>query len=313
MTGNAFPPGPILVPLDGSELAERALPYAAALAPALQRPIVLMIATRTPEVWNNVPAAGDYEGKAHAHCVEYLESVRARLEPPDVRIDVRDGFARDEILHAAHDERASLIVAASHGRSGITRWMYGSTASHLAHQSDVPLLIIGREPLARSTHVSIRRIMVPLDGSTLAEAAIGPALELAAAFEARVTLVRVVPWAVQAYPYVTPSMYPPDLDSELESIASAYLTRVRSKLESSVKIDATLLQGPAAGSLTQFVEDQAIDLVVMTTHARAGLQRAVLGSTADRMLQGHAPVLLIRPPDQHAALEIGGSDERAQR
>ena len=78
MTGNGFASGPILVPLDGSELAERALPYAAALASALQRAIILMIATRTPEVWNNLSAAGDYDEKAHAHCVQYLEKVRGR-------------------------------------------------------------------------------------------------------------------------------------------------------------------------------------------------------------------------------------------
>ena len=101
MIRNAFPPASIHVPLDGSELAERALPDATASAPALPPPIVVMIATRTPEVWNNVPAARDYDAKAHAHCVEYLEGVRSRLLPSDVRIDVRDGFARDEIRHAA--------------------------------------------------------------------------------------------------------------------------------------------------------------------------------------------------------------------
>ena len=307
MTGNAFASGPIFVPLDGSELAEQAVPYADALAAALKRAIVLMIATRTPEVWNNVPAAGDYDGKAHAHCVENLEKVRRRLQTSDVRIDVRDGFARDEILHAADDSHASLIIATSHGRSGITRWMYGSIASHLIHQSDVPLLIVGREALTRSSHLPIRKIMVPLDGSALAEVAIAHALELAKAFGARVLLVRVLPCAVQAYPFVTPAMYVPVLDSELESIANTYLTRVHSKLESSVLIDATLLRGPIAGSLTQFVEDQAVDLTVMTTHARAGLQRAVLGSTADRMLQGHALVLLIRPPEQPGSTEDGGT------
>lgn len=309
MTGNAFASGSILVPLDGSELAERALPYAAALAPALQRPIVLMIATYTPEVWNRVPVAGNYEATAHAYCVEYLERVGARLESLDVRTDVRDGFGREQILDAVHDHGASLIVATSHGRSGITRWAYGSTASHLAHQSEVPILVVGRGALAQSNPVSIKRIMVPLDGSTLAEAALPFATELGGAFGARVTLVRVVPWAAQAYPYGSPSTYA-DIDAELESMANAYLSKVSRKLESSVNVDDILLRGFAADALTQFVDEQATDLVVMTTHARVGLQRAVLGSTADRMLQGRAPVLLIRPRDQDGAHSTTTEDQR---
>ena len=300
MTVHALARGPIFVPLDGSELAERALPYATALATALERPIVLMTASRTPEIWNNVPAGGEYDGKARDHCQKYLESVRGRLEPPEVQIEVRDGFARDEILNAAHDCDASLIVVASHGRSGITRWMYGSIASHLAHEADLPLLVIGREPLARPSEVSIRKIMVPLDGSTLAEEAIVPAAQLASAFQASISLVRVSPWAIAAYPYFESTMYLPQLDTDLETGAESYLRTTCSKLEPGLHGDAVLLRGPAASSLLQFEEEHEIDLVVMTTHARAGFQRALLGSTADRLLQGKAPVLLVRP-HQHEA------------
>ena len=151
--------------------------------------------------------------------------------------------------------------------------------------------------------------MVPLDGSTLAEAALPFATELGGAFGARVTLVRVVPWAAQAYPYGSPSTYA-DIDAELESMANAYLSKVSRKLESSVNVDDILLRGFAADALTQFVDEQATDLVVMTTHARVGLQRAVLGSTADRMLQGRPPVLLIRPRDQDGAHSTTTEDQR---
>jgi len=287
--------GPILVTLDGSDLAEEALPYASALASALGTRLVLFTATYSPEIWNHVPP-GDYGSTAREFCRSYLDGMKQKLSGTEVQTLVRSGFARDEILHAADEIHASMIVAASHGRSGISRWVYGSVASHLAHESHVPLLIVGREALARAKErVAFKRVAVPLDGSQLAEAALEPALQLASALGADITLVRAVPWAVEAYPYASPGMYVPELDDDLASSASSYLNMKRSALGTGVAIDAVVLRGPVAGSLLSFVEEHEIDLVVMTTHARSGLSRALLGSTADRMLQGQSPILLIRP------------------
>jgi nucleotide-binding universal stress UspA family protein len=107
-----------------------------------------------------------------------------------------------------------------------------------------------------------------------------------------------VRWAVQAYPYTLPDAYVPQIDEELEKGAKEYLRRHEKSLADAGKVDAFVVRGAVADGLLDFVDQQSIDLVVMTTHARTGITRAALGSVADRMLQGAAPVLLIRPDEK---------------
>ena len=120
------------------------------------------------------------------------------------------------------------------------------------------------------------------------------AKELAAALGAKLTLVRVAGWAVQTYPYSLPDAYIPQIDEELEAGAKAYLGRMQAEVKD-VPVDAFVVRGAVADGLMDVCEKQGVDLVVMTTHARGGLARAALGSTADRMLQAKVPVLLVRP------------------
>ena len=137
-------------------------------------------------------------------------------------------------------------------------------------------------------------VLVPLDGSPLSEAALPAATALASKLGARLSLVRVVRWAVQAYPYTLPEAYVPQVDDELEAGAKAYVQQKEAAVKGA-DVSAFVVRGAIADGLLDFIEKEAVDLVVMTTHARGGLARAALGSIADRVLQGPAPVLLIRP------------------
>lgn len=291
--------GPILIPLDGSELAEGALAYGVAFARALNERIVLVTAwegTET-EVASDFPAVAlEIEQKANEYYSTYLDGIRARLGPSvNVETSVVAGDAAEQILKAAHDTGARLLVIATHGRSGIGRWMYGSTAGRLLRESPIPLVAVGPHALQRSTaEVSLKHLMVPLDGSPLSEAALPVAKTLAAALNARISLVRAVRWAVQTYPYSLPDAYIPQVDQELEAGAKAYLQQQEAAMKD-IAVDAFVVRGAVADGLIDVVEKQGIDLVVMTTHARRGFARAALGSTADRMLQGKAPVLLVPP------------------
>ncbi len=292
--------GSILIPLDGSQLSERSLPYATALARALQSKIVLMIAAYISEIPEHGPWSDEMVAHPQETCMAYLTGVRDRLGVPGTELAVKVGYPHEMILETAPEVNASLIVASTHGRSGFSRWMYGTTAGHLAHTAHVPLLAIGKNvPENAAAEFSPKHLLVPLDGSALSEAALPYALELAKAFAAKITLIRVAPFSVEAFPLMVPSMYWPTLDDELVSSATAYLENVRSTIKQTV--DIKVLQGPRADALLNFAETSGIDLIVMTTHGRAGVQRAVLGSTADRMLQGPAPVLLIRPEEPAAS------------
>ena len=296
--------GPILVALDGSDVAEKALPYAAAMARALRTHLALISVydATDGDLASVLPAVAlEMQQGAEAHYTEYLDGIRARLAQPETRTITRTGDAGRQIIDAANEIGARMIVIATHGRSGIGRWFYGSTAGHLLRSSHVPILAVGPHALERSdTAVSLKHLMVPLDGSPLSEAALAGATTLAKALDAKISLVRVVRWAVQSYPYSLPDAYVPQVDDELEAGAKAYLRKQEDALGSGVNRDAFVVRGSIADGLLDVVEKQAVDLVVMTTHARAGLARAALGSTADRVLQGHAPVLLI-PPDAMAA------------
>jgi nucleotide-binding universal stress UspA family protein len=299
--------GPIIVPLDGSELAEASLPYAAALAEALHTHLVLVTVWEgtESELGATFPAmAMDIEKSATNYFSLYLDGIRARYSPADHARDlVRMGDATEQILKAIEETGARMAVIATHGRSGIGRWIYGSTAGRLMRSSPVPIIAVGPNVPARSDKTAVKHVMVPLDGSPLSEKALPVAAALASSLAAKVSLVRGVRWAVQAYPYSLPDAYIPQIDDELEAGAKAYLRRIEGEVKAAnagIDLDAFVVRGAVADGLMDVVEKQSVDLVVMTTHARAGIARAALGSTADRMLQGKAPVLLV-PPDGEAA------------
>jgi nucleotide-binding universal stress UspA family protein len=295
--------GPILVPLDGSDLAEGALPYATALAHALGAGLVLVT------VWEgaDIDAAADFpsmvveiEQKATEHYNGYLDKVRSGLTGLDVKTELRRGDPVHEILGAAGEHKARALVIATHGRSGISRWMYGSTAGRLLREATLPVQAVGPRALERDGTPALKHIVVPLDGSEMSEAALPVAVNIARTAGARISLVRAVKWAAMAYPYTLPDAYLPQLDDELEAGAKEYLKRKRDEI-SSADVDAFVVRGGAADGIIEFAEQKDTDLVVMTTHARTGLKRVALGSVADRMLQGPAPVMLVPP----GAVEAG--------
>ncbi len=294
--------GPIVVPLDGSELAEGALAYAVALARPLGAGIVLVTAWRSTESDLGVefPAmAAAIETKAREHYGSYLDAVKSKIGD-DVKVEpqIRAGDATEQILRAVDESDARLLVIATHGRSGLSRWMRGSTAAHLVHESPVPAVSVGPRALQKpAAAVSIDHLMVPLDGSPSSEQAIPLAVSLAKALGARLSFVRAVRWAAQQYPYAVPDSYIPQVDEELEAGAKIYLKRQEDAVKD-MRIEAFVVRGAIADGLLDFVQQRAVDLVVMTTHARTGLARAALGSVADRMVHGHAPVLTVRPSDR---------------
>jgi nucleotide-binding universal stress UspA family protein len=294
--------GPVLAPLDGSEVAERAIPFAVALAERLEERLVLLTALGgiAAELRAHLPgAAAATEQLTRDHATRYLDSLSTRIgRHIAVESHVRDGDPVDEILSAIEEFKPRLLTIATHGRSGLSRWRYGSTAGHLLHNAPVPILAVGPrvpEPAAW-TAVTIKHVMIPLDGSEMAEQSLPVAQRLAQTFGARISLVRVSAWTAVTFPYDLPENYVfyPQLDAIWEEAAKIYLEQKKAKIEG-IAIEAAVMRGDAAENLLEFVRQQAVDLVVMTTHARTGLARAALGSVADRMLQATAPVLLVRP------------------
>ncbi len=289
---------PVVVPLDGSELAERTLPYAQALARATNSRLLLLSVVEPPKSAGSGhrDVGDDAIQRASAHFATYLQALKARLDDDtEICVDVREDDLSESILRSIDESAAQYVAISTHGRSGIDRWRHGSTVHRLLHDSSVPMLVAGPRVLERRECLVVyRHILVPLDARPLSEAAIPYAEHLAHASGARISLAQVVGWPAETYPYVLPDAYVPQLDSNWTAAAESYLSR-REKDLGRLSVRASVLRGSTVKALMSFVEREAVDLVVMATHARTGFSRAILGSVADRMLQARAPVLLVRP------------------
>jgi nucleotide-binding universal stress UspA family protein len=277
----------ILVALDGSQLSEAALPYVAALSGVLGSELILVRALQAasttvpvgpyglPEVYQEL-----YDTEEHA-AREYLAHVAAPLqaEGRTVRTMVASGPPASVILGAAEEEQAGLIAIATHGRSGLSRFALGSVAEVVLHAANCPLLIVRG---ARPSLATLTRILVPLDGTPLAEAGLSLARELAHALGLEVMLVRVA------------------ANSAARAVAGDYLEQVAARLRrENLTVTTRVTEGVAAEQVVQVAAAQEASLIVMATHGRGGPARWVLGSVAESIVRNAAiPVLVARATEK---------------
>lgn len=285
----------IVVALDGSELSEVSLKYLPLLKPLGDIRVALVAVVETYD-GESVRGLAAYLEREHKLLTAYLEKTSealARQLGASVDAEVRTGAPDEEILEHAEARQADLLILTTHGRSGIGRWTIGSVADKVVRRAERMTLVIGPNAAKRGPSEAIRQILVPLDGSLLAEQALEPGVSWGTRLGARLHLVRVVPLpTVPVDASLTP--YTPDILEAMRDAAVTYLERIKVKAGlPDILTDVPL--GPAADGLITYEEENGIDLVVMTSHGRRGLARSVLGSVTDRVLHGPAPVLIVRP------------------
>jgi nucleotide-binding universal stress UspA family protein len=298
----------ILVPLDGSDLSERALPYATAVAQAAGARLVLLQVAIANLVTRNDPLTGQPETVDLA--AAYLGDVRARIGEGVTAETIEFwGEPGPEIVRAARERGAGLIAMATHGRSGLGRWLYGSVADHVLRHAEVPVLLVSAVCPPAWPEGGPGTILVPLDGSALAEAALAPAAALAGPLRARLLLLRAVePPVVAGAAYATGYVYADyDPGPALEE-ARGYLEGVaRGLRERGLTADVAAEEGPAAAAIARAARERGAGLIAMATHGRSGIGRLVLGSVATGVLhQAAAPLLLLRPGPGRPAPDGGG-------
>ncbi len=300
----------LLVPLDGSPLAEAALPYAVTIARASGARVLLLTVLES-EPMRALVVGGDERQRAQIEeawrspAEGYLAAVAARLGARHVRAEYKAviGDPVDQILAEAEEERATMIVMATHGRSGLQRLLLGSVADKVMRMSSRPVLLI--RPREEATVPSdepatIRRIAVPLDGSQLAEAALPVAIDLARMLHARLFLIRVEPLAQSLIVPFDLSGSVPDfatLDERIAAAAEEYLGTVRARLPVGIKAETLVVRGSPAPTLLEVLERDRVDLVVMSTHGWGGLRRFVLGSVTERVVRAGVPTVVVRPAE----------------
>lgn len=300
----------ILVPLDGSPLAQSALPYALALADATQAPVQLFQVVPPPDVALDDIAHEDELSKQSEQLgivKERLASVAQALRAPTRRIEIvaTHGEPASEIVRAAEATAGTVVVMATHGRGGILRWAFGSVARKVLTTVSAPILIV--RPRGAPAHpelpATIRTVLAPLDGSERAERVLALVQVVARAFGASVTLARVLhtPGVGDPFTY-TPVLTQAYFDKAIEEwhrTAQTYLTLIQHRLSAAGIPSETLMrEGNAAETLLELLDGGAYDLVVMASHGRTGMKRWVLGSVAERLIEGsQTPVLLVRSAD----------------
>jgi nucleotide-binding universal stress UspA family protein len=291
----------ILVPLDGSDLAEIALPYAEELAGALGCEITLIHVSES--------ADEKYENMHQLYIEKIVEATRQgaeryRKNKRSKKIEVSSvhltGHVAEEIVDYADKENNSLIVMTTHGRSGIRRWLLGNVAAKVVRATERPVALIRAKDTPPEAHMErINKILVPLDGSKASEVVIPHVIELASKLDAEVVLFQVV--APSYFVYAIPGEAvlqphsPEDLQNMIEN-SKLYLDKVGAEFsEKGIKTSSEVGIGGPAEEIIRIADEIQVDMVAMSTHGHSSISLWAFGSNADKVLHsGDTPVLLVR-------------------
>jgi len=299
----------ILVPLDGSPFGEHALPAALAIARAGSALIDLVHVhqvvanTLSPA---NVPFFDpQIDLRLRAQEAAYLETVAAKIaavwDGPVTRT-VLDSPTTDALCKHAHTINAGLIVLSTHGRGGVARAWLGSVADRVIRQAKIPTLAIHptHEPPDLRQEQAFEHILIPLDGSLMAEQVLDIVDQIRGGAPAHYDLVRVIEPITHGF---TISGVEPTIDVEAQEVAWQYATQYLERLATSLRERGNVVMtyapiGHLASAILERADSSAASLIAMTTHGRSGLSRMVVGSVADKVLRGTTrPVLIYRPPE----------------
>ncbi len=288
----------ILVPLDGSEIAETVLPFVQEIAKNTQGEIVLVTAIAPGGAWDATLSLQVLD-KEEVVALEYLNEQSTKLGA-NVTTQVARGEAAEAILSAAESAKADLIAIGTHGRSGITRWLFGSVATKILENSSVPVLFLrpksGEDKGAPGA--VFKKILVPIDGSPEALSILPVVEDFAKAMGAMLVLFHAVA-PISSYPGFETAAVAGigSVLDELQEQARQILARTAADVESrGVQVTTAITVDLAIDGVIRAADDLKVDLIAIGTNGRGGLGRMVLGSTADGIVRRSAdvPCLVVR-------------------
>jgi len=286
----------LLVPLDGSKVAESVLPYVEEITAKFGAEIILVSVYESTAV--------DMGQICRSYLDQIAEQVEHRLRewgaPKEARVtnQVLAGKPADEILRYADEHSVDLIALSSHG-AGKGPWAMGNIAWKILQVADKPVLLI-RAPAdsaALEQKRLLKRILLPLDGSEIGGAVIPHIEVLARALGAEVILFHVleIPSVGVLAPGIEIAYRTSTLESE-KRIHLAYLDNVEKRLKK-MGLSTSIVDniGLAADEIINYAEKNAVDLIAMSTHGRSGIGRWVFGSVTQKVLHvGNSAVLTVR-------------------
>ena len=296
----------ILVPLDGSSLAEQALPYAGQLGKHSRSKIQLIRAIEPVPPDLADPKHGLYLDRVATSLRDdagrYLDTVAQHVRKSGLSVvsRVHEGDAAACIVQEAEQDPDALVAMATHGRTGLGRWMLGSVMDKVLHAVHNPVLAVrAKDQQDFSWDSEIEQVVVPLDGSSLAEQALPLASSIAQALSIKMVLLRATPTNLihHSGEYLNAPVEAVLEEEEEARAAVQYLHNTALKLNEDglSQVDERVVYGIPASTIIDTVHDLPNCLIAMTTHGRSGVERWILGSVADRVIRrSECPVLLIR-------------------
>jgi nucleotide-binding universal stress UspA family protein len=284
----------ILVPLDGSELAEKALPYAKTIAKLKNSNVILFAVSLTIFV--------DRRDRLFA---SYVEVNAKELNEEGIKATAATSYGdvAEEILKYANNNKMDLIVMATHGYAGAKQWMFGSITQKVLYGTGIPVLLIK----SKSPQVSVEfnRILLPVDGSPFSESTFPYVEELTKNTNGEILLLHICePPIVPSYGSrpINPTWkkYRDDMWAEMEQQSTIYLKKTKAALKKKgIKVKSRIAKaqtGEVAQTIMKISKEENVDLIVIATQGRAGVSRWVYGSVANRIVEEFSqPILLIRP------------------
>ena len=299
----------IIVPVDGSELAEGAIPFALAIAERAHAKIrfVLVHPQQFPPLLIE-PAKVYLKALTRRYKEEFKRSVSSII---------LNGPVARTLTRYARDIGADLMVMTSHGRGGVRRAWLGSVADQLIRATELPVLVVRPGEDGQVPGVYVGQILVPLDGSPLSESAIEPAAALAKLWEAEIELLQVVPpVAVNSDPAMPfPATYDDELTGIRRDTAEDYLRDLSERLRNQgtrASGTAVVSQTGLAQTVLDLARPERVSLIAMATHGRGGLRRLVLGSVTDKVVRAAPMSVLVVPPRRPVAKERQGKPQRVR-
>jgi nucleotide-binding universal stress UspA family protein len=292
----------ILLPLDGSVLAECVLPHAAALARAYDSELFLLRVQDSSAAITRPRPVDPLDWQIRkAEAETYLQEIAGRLKNLglNVQYDLLEGRAAESIITYAHNQDSDLILMSSHGQSGLSPWNVSSVVQQVILRAKRSVMIVrAYEPVVEDmASFCYRRILLALDGSQRAESVLPTAESLARANESQIVIAHVVrrPEIIRRTP---PSQEELDLAAQLternREEMSRYLTELQARLD--VRVETRILvSDKLTGTLHTLVEDEDVDLVILSAHGYSGESRFPFGGVVISFIDyGITPLLIIQ-------------------
>lgn len=293
----------LLIPLDGSSTAEQVIPYARTLARAFRLPVELLAVIDVAALLTSLERARRFDNLAEEESRKsnaYLEEVERRFTGSRVKRAVEQGSAAEVIIQKAAEAPSTLIAMTTHGRSGIRRWLLGSVAEKVLRATTNPLLLVRAvEEGSVEGEATLKSLVLPLDGSELAERVLPLAAEIANKLRMEIFLLRAYTNPYSAFAGGR-GKYAVNVDDLLESVRDEAREYLEDKINYLRKqrveeIAYVLEEGAAADTIISVAGHTPQSLVVMASHGRSGVKRWALGSVAETVIRhSSVPVLVVR-------------------